>query len=143
MTRGDRHDTGTPDRSGAQLRVVVADDDRFFREVLVATLEADCRFSVVGEAGDGPEAVALARELTPDLVVLDLTMPVMDGIEVARELRGTHPQIGILMCSGDRRHRAEAMLAGVDRWVDKPADRRTLLGALLEVHHAGDPGVAR
>lgn len=138
MTRQERHGAGTSARAGRPLRVVVADDDLFFREVLVATLEADPRLSVVDEAGDGHEAVSLVSEHTPDVVLLDLAMPHLDGIEAAREVRRSHPRVGILMCSGDRSRRRDALLAGVDRWVDKPADRRTLVDALLDLADHGE-----
>lgn len=68
------------------IRVVVAEDSRAARELLVAILERDPAIRVVGEAADGAQAVALAERLRPDLVTMDITMPVMDGFEATREI---------------------------------------------------------
>jgi two-component system, NarL family, response regulator DegU len=68
------------------LRIMIADDHPIFREGLIKTIERDAGFSVVGQAGDGSEALKLIAELRPDLAVLDVSMPVMDGIEVARRV---------------------------------------------------------
>ncbi len=64
-------------------RILIADDHPIFREGLVKTIERDKAFSVVGQAGDGAEALKLITELRPDLAVLDVSMPIMDGLEVA------------------------------------------------------------
>lgn len=70
-----------------RVRVVLADDAPDFRALLRRRLEQDGRFTVVGEAGNGERAVELTREHEPDVLVIDLTMPVMDGLEAIRELR--------------------------------------------------------
>jgi DNA-binding NarL/FixJ family response regulator len=67
-------------------RIVIADDHPIFREGLAKTIERDKAFTVIGQAGDGAEALKLITELRPDLAVLDVSMPVMDGIEVARKV---------------------------------------------------------
>ena len=63
------------------IRVLIADDHRLFAEALEAILGGDERIAVVGQAGDGAEAVRLAADLRPDVVLMDISMPVMDGIE--------------------------------------------------------------
>ena len=68
------------------VRVLIADDHRLFAEALEAVLATEERIEVVGRAADGEEAVALARRLQPDVVALDISMPVMDGFEAAAEL---------------------------------------------------------
>jgi DNA-binding NarL/FixJ family response regulator len=68
-------------------RIVIADDHPIFREGLLKTIERDASFLVVGQAGDGAEALRLILELRPDICVLDVSMPVMDGLEVARQIR--------------------------------------------------------
>jgi response regulator NasT len=75
----------TPQQAGARRRVVVAEDEALIRLDLVEMLR-DAGFDVVGEAGDGAKAVALATELMPDLVVLDVKMPVLDGLSAAEQI---------------------------------------------------------
>src|SRR6185437_6384332 len=82
------------------IRVLIADDHRLFAEALEAILATDDRISVVGHAGDGEEAVRLTGSLSPDVVLMDISMPVMDGIEAAQEIRQTDGGACILMLTG-------------------------------------------
>src|SRR5690606_31931388 len=70
-----------PARTPGRTRVLVVDDDQELRELFVMQLQADAELEVVGQASDGDEAVRLAGELTPDVVLLDVAMPVMDGLQ--------------------------------------------------------------
>jgi DNA-binding NarL/FixJ family response regulator len=74
-----------------QIRVLIADDHRLFVEALEATLAGDDRLVVVGHAPDGEQAVRLAAELGPDVVLMDISMPGMDGIEAAHAIRAGNP----------------------------------------------------
>ena len=76
---------------------MIAEDDCAFRASLAALLHADGRFEVVGEAGNGREAIELTRELHPDAVVMDIEMPDVDGVEATRELA---PAVPVLAISG-------------------------------------------
>ena len=82
------------------IRVLIADDHRLFAEALEAVLSMEERIEVVGRAADGSEAVALARDLRPDVVALDISMPVMDGFEAAEQLARLDAPPAILMLTG-------------------------------------------
>ena len=81
---------------GRPIRVLLADDHRMLREALRHSLE-EHGFDVVGEAGDGEEAVTLAGEFRPDVVLMDVTMPVMGGIDATRRLRERHPDVRVVI----------------------------------------------
>ncbi|GBC87440.1 Chemotaxis protein CheY [bacterium HR12] len=87
-----------PETSGSLGRVLLADDDPLVREALRDLLE-DYGFDVVGEAGTGVEAVRLADERAPEVVLMDVRMPEMDGIRATMEIRRVHPEIQIVMLS--------------------------------------------
>lgn len=95
------------------IRLLLADDHRMLREGLRRSL-TDEGFDVIGEASDGAEAVTMASSLQPDVVLMDVTMPDVDGVEATRRLHITHPDIPIVMLTmhADERVIAEAMKAG-------------------------------
>jgi DNA-binding NarL/FixJ family response regulator len=79
------------------IRLLIADDHPVFRYGLKALLETEPGFEIVGEASNGEEAVKLAREVQPDVILMDITMPGLNGIEATRQILGDNPEIGILM----------------------------------------------
>jgi DNA-binding NarL/FixJ family response regulator len=81
--------------------VLTVDDQQIFRRAMASLIEAAPEFEQVGEAASGAEALALAADLRPDLVLLDVRMPGMDGIETARRLRGTDPRPAVVLISID------------------------------------------
>ena len=103
------------------LRILVAEDDESFLEAISLLLEQDDRFVVAGRARNGREAVALAEEVAPDAVVLDIEMPVLDGVEATRRLREAAPDLPIVAVSGhDYEERVlEIRKAGADDYVRK------------------------
>jgi DNA-binding NarL/FixJ family response regulator len=104
----------------ARARVVVADDDPGFLEAVALALEGDGRFEVVGLAADGEEAFQLACWQEPDVVVMDIGMPKIGGVEATRLLRRSKPRICVLMVSGEAHERLdEARRAGAVGFVSK------------------------
>ena len=105
----------------ARLRALIADDSELYAEALVLTLELDPGIEIVGHAHDGQEAVELSLSLEPDVVLMDLDMPVLDGIEATKAVLRELPDTRIVMVTAsadeEDRHRAEA--AGVAAYVRK------------------------
>jgi DNA-binding NarL/FixJ family response regulator len=118
-----------------QVRVLIADDHRLFAEALEAILTTDTRIKVAGYARDGREAVTLARELDPDVVLMDISMPVMDGLEATRKIREDKPRACVLMLTGSN-SRADvdnARQAGAAGYVTKDRIAAELIDAILEI----------
>jgi DNA-binding NarL/FixJ family response regulator len=121
------------------IRVLVADDQTLVRAGFRAILEAQDDLEVVGEADDGANAVALARELHPDVVLMDIRMPGLDGIEATRRLLrdGDAPRVLMLTTFDLDEYVYDAMKAGASGFLLKDAPRDQLIGAVRTVA-AGD-----
>jgi DNA-binding NarL/FixJ family response regulator len=119
----------------AFIRVLIADDHRLFAEALEVILAGDERITVIGHAGDGEEAVRLATELHPDVVLMDISMPVMDGIEAAQAIRSTDGNACILMLTGSnsRTDVDRARQAGASGYVTKDRIASELIDAIVEI----------
>ncbi len=120
------------------LSVLLADDHRIMRQGLRNLLEQDPGLTVSGEAGNGLEAIELARELRPQVVVMDLVMPEMNGIEATRQITREMPDVHILALSmeADRRFVVEALKAGANGYMLKDCTFEELVTAIRTV--AGD-----
>jgi len=119
-----------------EYRIIIADDHALIREGITALLAATPQITVAGHAADGLEALARTAELAPDVVLMDLFMPHMDGIEATREIKARHPGVRVLMLSVDGReaHIRDALAAGADGYVLKSIDGATLREALGAVN---------
>ena len=119
------------------LRVLIADDHRLFAEALEAILATDQRIEVVGQASDGGQAVELARRLDPDIVLMDVSMPVLDGFEATREIRAASEGVHVLMLTGSN-SRADvdrSREAGASGYVTKDRIASELVSVIVELTH--------
>jgi DNA-binding NarL/FixJ family response regulator len=121
-------------------RVLIADDHSMFREGIRNLLEREEDLEIVGEASDGEEAIRLAKALNPDVVVLDIVMPKLNGIETAKQIRAELPDTAILMLSAYdyESYVMQALRAGATGFLSKGARASDLLAAVRAVG-AGEP----
>lgn len=117
------------------VRIVIADDHEIFRRGLRSLLESHDDWQVCGEAVDGQEAVERVRELKPDVVVLDVTMPRLNGLEAAREIRKQVPDSKVVILSQHEPGlmRQSALAAGAGAYVTKSEVSRELMVAIEEI----------
>lgn len=122
-----------------EIRILLADDHPVVRDGLFAILSTQPDFEVVGEAGDGRSAVQLVQELQPDLILLDLEMPEMDGVETLQTLRADNPDVRVIVFTAfDTDERIlTAVQAGAQGYLLKGAPRQELFNAIRVVHSGG------
>jgi two-component system response regulator DesR len=122
-----------PDRE--VVRVLVVDDHALFAEALMLTLGIDDRIEVIGSASSGIEAVSLAEALRPDVVLMDVHMPSMDGIEATRRVRDVSPGSRVVMVTAARSPEVayHALAAGAERCLTKDTPAVRLIDAILDV----------
>jgi DNA-binding NarL/FixJ family response regulator len=118
------------------IKILIADDHPVVREGLIAMLSREADFEVVGEAKDGREAVNKAQELRPDVVLMDLRMPEVDGVEAMRQIRSTMPGIKfiILTTYSDDDYIFSGIEAGARAYLLKDAPREDLFKAIRSVY---------
>jgi DNA-binding NarL/FixJ family response regulator len=118
----------------SKVTVVIADDQRLFAEALEAILSTDGRIDVVGRALDGRAAVDLAREHHPDVVLMDIAMPVMDGIDATRAIRSELPATHVVVLTGSAATQDvdAARTAGASGYVTKDQIAGDLVRAILD-----------
>lgn len=117
------------------VRVLVVDDHALFAEALMLTLGIDDRIQVVGSASSGTEAVSLAAALNPDVVLMDVRMPSMDGIEATRHVRRVSPRSRVVIVTAARSPElaAHAKAAGAERYLTKDTSALKLIDAIVDV----------
>jgi DNA-binding NarL/FixJ family response regulator len=131
----------------ARIRILVADDHHLVLAGLKALVRDDPTIEVIGEAADGPSALRLANELKPDVIVLDLSMPGMNGVRVAQSLRAQVPRCHILILSvhEDRAYLRQLLETGVSGYVLKRSAPEELISAIRAIAAGGiylDPAIA-
>jgi signal transduction histidine kinase len=125
-------------RDRVRVRVVVVDDNDGFRESLAVLLHGE-DLDVVGQASTGAEALELMRTLTPDVVLMDIRMPEMDGIETTRRLQVLRPSVGIVALTGleDQRAVRDMLVAGASSYVLKDSDGDDIVNAIMRAAAGG------
>lgn len=114
------------------VTVLVVDDDPTIRDGLVAILETQADLLPVGEAADGLEAVQLAHNLHPDVVLIDVAMPQMDGLEATRLIKQDAPNTRVIVLTVYPTHLTEAFAAGASRYLLKDSSPLDLMRAIRE-----------
>ena len=116
------------------VRVLVADDHRLFADALTVMLDTEDSIECVGVAADGREALERTAELHPDVVLMDISMPVLDGLEATRRLRRDHPDVHVVVLTGSSAEQdvARARKAGASGYLTKDAIAANLVDAILQ-----------
>jgi len=120
-----------------KIRILIADDHRIVRQGLKAMIDNHPQMEVVGECGDGKTALQMVEELTPDIVIMDITMPELNGIDAGKKIVASYPQTKIIALSmhSDRRFVNEMLKAGASAYLLKDNAFDELIQAILTVHN--------
>ena len=121
------------------IRILVVDDHAILRDGIRSILESQADIEVVGEAGNGAEAVEFVEELLPDIVLMDISMPKTNGLDATRLIKERFPKVKVLVLTqhDNREYIAPALVAGAVGYVLKRSGRREMLNAIRKVHEAG------
>ena len=124
-----------PANASAKIRILIVDDKAHVRQGLQTVLQLSEGFEIVGEACDGLEAIRAADSIQPEVVLMDLEMPVLGGLEATRRIKEQHPEIGVVIITihGSDEVREQAMKAGSDFFIEKEAPTEDLIAAIREV----------
>ena len=127
------------------IRILIADDHKLFRQGMISLMRTREGFAeVVGEAETGEEAIQMTEQLHPDVVLMDIYMPQMDGLQAAKEIRSRFPKVAIVMLTSSERdgHLYEAVRLGVAGYLLKSLDANELFELLDGVMH-GEAAMTR
>jgi len=129
------------------IKVIIVDDHQLIREGLRKILAFDTGISVAAEAGDGEQAVQLAGEYNPQVMLMDINLPLINGVEASKRIKRLYPQIGIVVLTihDDQQYVAEALKTGIEGYVLKDVGADQLIEAVKIVAKGGsylDPGIA-
>lgn len=131
---------GSQPSSGQKIRVLIVDDHEIMREGLRRIFERDKNIDVIGEAGSGEEAIALAKQINPDVITMDIKMPGIDGIKATREIRRLVPETKVVMVtlfSDD--YVKDSIEAGASGFVLKDSDADVIIESIHQAHEGYYP----
>lgn len=117
------------------IRIMLADDHPLFRQALRSALQKHLDFEIVAESGDGQEAVRIANELKPDVVIMDVSLPTLDGIEATRQIKASTPSVAILALTvhDDSEHALGMLEAGAAGYLTKEVFEREVVQSIHSV----------
>jgi DNA-binding NarL/FixJ family response regulator len=121
------------------IKIIIADDHELLRKGFRSMLEMDAELEVIGEASNGEELLSLVAQQAPDIVITDIQMPVMDGIEAARQLKKSFPDVGVIALTmfNDDKVIVDMLEASARGYLLKNASRTELTDAIRMVHRGG------
>ncbi len=131
-----------------EIKILLAEDHAVVRESIRESLERETQFKVIGEASDGEQAVKMARELKPDVIIMDISMPRLNGIEATRQIKAFYPQVAILVLTAydDEQYVFSVLSSGAAGYLLKDVGVQDLMEAIKTVY-SGDsvlhPAIAR
>lgn len=130
-----------PADASPEIRILIVDDVEHVRQSMRKILQLSKELAVVGEACNGLDAINATEALKPDVVLMDLEMPVMGGLEATRRIKEKQPEIGIVIVTihGRQDDRERAIRAGCDAFVVKEAPTEELIAAIRDVGTASQP----
>jgi DNA-binding NarL/FixJ family response regulator len=122
----------------SNIYVIVAEDHDYVRLSLSIFIETTEGLALIGEAGNGQEALELTEQLIPDVVLIDLIMPVMNSIEATEAIKHSHPEVKVIVLTGtiESNLLQEALEAGADRISNKTTSNVELKAVILSMYHA-------
>lgn len=134
--------------AGKRVRVVVVDDQQLLREGIATLLQADPRIEIVGRGANGQDAIDLAGELRPDIVLVDIRMPVVDGIQAIREIKAHWPEVRVIILTSFvyDGYVVEGLMAGADGYLLKDSSPAALISGVIAVSEGEqvlEPGIVK
>lgn len=122
-----------------KINIFIVDDHKILRDGLAAVIESNDNYQIIGQASNGPEAVEKIRRLNPEVAIVDINIPLMNGIEVTKEVRKFNQDIDIIILTmfNDKEYIKEAIAAGADGYILKMSDMDELLRAIDTVVKGG------
>ncbi len=121
------------------IRILIVDDSEAILNVMRRALNSSQSIEVIGSASNGVEAVARSEDLRPDVVIMDVEMPIMDGLEATMRIKRAHPAIVVVLVSGSADLLAASVAAGADGYIAKPFSTDSLISRVMGQFERPDP----